>query len=89
MAWTTVRWHSEGLGKRTTAEVLLPVAGRPPFPTFYLLHGFGDDATMWMRHTRSTRRPCVQSCALAAELFFDAEQLVVLRDAVGAAKPGH
>jgi putative tributyrin esterase len=52
MAWTTVRWHSEGLGKRTTAEVLLPVAGRPPFPTFYLLHGLGDDATMWMRHTR-------------------------------------
>ena len=52
MSWTTVRWKSDLLGKRTTAEVLLPAVGRPPFPTFYLLHGLSDDASMWMRHSR-------------------------------------
>jgi putative tributyrin esterase len=52
MAWTTVHWKSEVIGKRTTAEVLLPEVGRPPFPTFYLLHGLSDDASMWMRQTR-------------------------------------
>ena len=40
------------LGKRTTAEVLLPAVGRPPFATFYLLHGLSDDASMWMRYSR-------------------------------------
>jgi putative tributyrin esterase len=52
MAWTTVHWKSEILGKRTQAEVLLPATGRPPFKTFYLLHGLSDDATMWMRNSR-------------------------------------
>ncbi len=52
MAWATLRWKSELLGKRTQAEVLLPPVGRPPFATLYLLHGLGDDATMWMRHSR-------------------------------------
>lgn len=52
MAWTTLHWKSDLLGKRTTAEVLLPEAGSPPFATLYLLHGLSDDATMWMRHSR-------------------------------------
>lgn len=55
MAWTTVHWKSEILGKRTTAQVLLPPTGRPPFATYYLLHGLSDDSTMWMRHSRIER----------------------------------
>jgi len=52
MAWATLRWKSELLGKQTTAEVLLPDVGRGPFPVFYLLHGLSDDATMWLRRSR-------------------------------------
>ena len=52
MAWTTLHWYSNILGKQTSAEVLLPETGQGPFATFYLLHGLGDDATMWMRRSR-------------------------------------
>jgi putative tributyrin esterase len=52
MAWTTLRWKSETIGKATTAEVLLPNVGTPPYPVFYLLHGLSDDAMTWLRHTR-------------------------------------
>ena len=52
MAWTTLRWKSETIGKATSAEVLLPEVGAPPYPVFYLLHGLSDDATTWLRHTR-------------------------------------
>lgn len=52
MSWVTVRWKSELIGKHTTAEVLLPDVGQPPYPVFYLLHGLSDDASMWLRRTR-------------------------------------
>jgi putative tributyrin esterase len=52
MAWTTIHWKSDLLGKQTTTQVLLPDAGKPPFPVFYLLHGLSDDSTIWMRRTR-------------------------------------
>jgi S-formylglutathione hydrolase FrmB len=52
MAWTSLHWKSDLLGKQTTAQVLLPDVGRPPFPVFYLLHGLSDDSTIWMRKTR-------------------------------------
>ncbi|MFI5358245.1 MAG: alpha/beta hydrolase [Opitutales bacterium] len=52
MPWTTLHWKSDVIGKATSAEVLLPTAGKPPFPVFYLLHGLSDDASVWMRHTR-------------------------------------
>jgi putative tributyrin esterase len=52
MAWSTLHWYSNILGKQTTAEVLLPDLGKPPFATFYLLHGLGDDSSMWLRRTR-------------------------------------
>ena len=32
--------------------MLLPEKGRPPFATFYLLHGLSDDYTIWLRQTR-------------------------------------
>lgn len=47
-----VHWFSEILGKATTAQILYPDAGKPPFPTLYLLHGLSDDSTIWLRRTR-------------------------------------
>ena len=52
MAWSTLHWRSDILGKQTTAQVLLPETGTGPFATFYLLHGLGDDSTLWLRRSR-------------------------------------
>ena len=52
MAWSTVHWRSDILGKQTTTQVLLPDCGKPPYATFYLLHGLSDDSTLWMRRSR-------------------------------------
>lgn len=52
MALTALHWHSPILGKHTTAHVILPDTGKPPFATFYLLHGLSDDASLWMRRSR-------------------------------------
>lgn len=52
MAWTTLHWFSNVLGKHTTAQVLLPDTGQGPFATFYLLHGLSDDSSMWLRRSR-------------------------------------
>ena len=52
MAWSTVHWKSDVIGKQTTMQVLLPETGKPPYATFYLLHGLSDDSTMWLRRSR-------------------------------------
>jgi len=52
MPWAEVHWRSEILLKQTTMQVLLPTVGTPPYATFYLLHGLGDDSTIWLRRTR-------------------------------------
>lgn len=52
MTLTTLHWFSNILGKHTTTQVLLPDLGKPPFPTFYLLHGRSDDHMTWTRRTR-------------------------------------
>lgn len=52
MAWSTLHWRSDILGKQTTAQVLLPEKGAGPFATFYLLHGLGDDSSLWLRRSR-------------------------------------
>lgn len=52
MAWSTLHWKSDVIGKQTTAQVLLPEVGEPPFPTFYLLHGLSDDSSLWLRRSR-------------------------------------
>lgn len=52
MAWTTLHWFSNVLGKQTTAQVLLPETGKGPFPVFYLLHGLSDDSSLWLRRSR-------------------------------------
>ena len=45
-------WASAILGKHVTTRVILPSQGKPPFATFYLLHGLSDDHTIWSRRTR-------------------------------------
>ena len=52
MSLVTLHWKSEVIGKQTTATVILPETGTPPFATFYLLHGLSDDHTVWLRRTR-------------------------------------
>jgi len=52
MAFSQVQWFSKVLGKQVGMNVILPDAGKPPFPVFYLLHGLSDDYTIWHRRTR-------------------------------------
>lgn len=52
MALVALHWKSEVIGKQTTTHVILPETGTPPFATFYLLHGLGDDSSTWLRRTR-------------------------------------
>jgi len=52
MSLFTAHWHSGILEKSTTAQIIFPDAGKPPFPTLYLLHGLSDDNTMWLRRSR-------------------------------------
>ncbi|MDD2764775.1 MAG: alpha/beta hydrolase family protein [Opitutaceae bacterium] len=52
MPWAQVHWRSDVLDKQTTMQVILPSVGRPPYATFYLLHGLSDDSTIWLRRSR-------------------------------------
>ena len=47
-----VHWFSTVLQKHVGMNVLLPDAGKPPFATYYLLHGLTDDYTGWARRSR-------------------------------------
>jgi S-formylglutathione hydrolase FrmB len=56
MAFCQLNYHSNALGKMATANVILPEGNHvPPFPVFYLLHGFGDDHSAWMRRSSIER----------------------------------
>lgn len=52
MALCDVHWFSNTLQKHVGTNVILPDVGKPPFATYYLLHGLSDDYTGWMRRTR-------------------------------------
>lgn len=43
------------MGRRVSMNVILPEVGKPPFATFYLLHGLSDDHTRWVRQTSIER----------------------------------
>jgi S-formylglutathione hydrolase FrmB len=45
-------WFSNVLQKHVETNVILPSAGKPPFATYYLLHGLSDDYSGWLRRTR-------------------------------------
>lgn len=55
MAFLELRYFSNALQKHTTANVILPEVGEPPYPTLYLLHGLSDDHTAWARNTSIER----------------------------------
>lgn len=52
MSLHCVHWASRVLGKQTTARVIYPDIGTPPFPVLYLLHGRSDDSSSWSRNSR-------------------------------------
>src|SRR5690554_54414 len=55
MSLCEVHWASPTLGRQVSTYVILPDGGRPPFATFYLLHGLNDDHTAWLRRTSIER----------------------------------
>ncbi len=56
MAFCELKYHSPALGKAIAANIILPERDfKPPFPVFYLLHGLGDDHTIWARRTSIER----------------------------------
>lgn len=52
MPFIQCHFRSNVLTKHAQCWVLTPSVGKPPYPTFYLLHGLSDDHTIWMRRTR-------------------------------------
>ena len=81
MAWITARYYSRVLGASTSMEVLLPEAddgigieespwdGKSDLPVLYLLHGWGDDCTMWMRRTSIERYAAGRRLAIVMPSF--------------------
>lgn len=57
MAFATIQYHSRSLQKASAFNILFPddPAVRPPWSTFYLLHGLSDDHTIWTRRTSIER----------------------------------
>ena len=55
MAFLDYHYFSPSLNKQTSAYVLLPEVGTGPYPTLYLLHGYSDDHTIWLRRTALER----------------------------------
>jgi len=57
MALCQLHYFSPALGKQTAAMVVLPESPdvKPPYATFYLLHGLSDDHTIWLRRTSIER----------------------------------
>jgi putative tributyrin esterase len=47
-----ISFFSEILQKEVAMNVILPKNGKPPFATYYLLHGLSDDHMGWQRRTR-------------------------------------
>lgn len=56
MAVCEIKYFSKAIQKATAATVILPEGDfKPPFFTFYLLHGLSDDHTIWQRRTSIER----------------------------------
>lgn len=52
MGLMEIHLRSKCLSKSTTVRVLVNEHAKPPYPVYYLLHGYSDDATNWTRNTR-------------------------------------
>src|SRR5690242_18788915 len=57
MAFATINYHSHSLKKASSFNIVFPDDPdiKPPWATFYLLHGLSDDHTIWMRRTSVER----------------------------------
>src|SRR5579864_202998 len=57
MAFATLNYHSRSLQKASSFNIVFPDDPSIPHPwsVFYLLHGFSDDHTIWMRRTSIER----------------------------------
>ncbi len=47
-----MQFHSHSIRKQTSVQIILPDDTKPPYRTLYLLHGWSDNETAWMRHTQ-------------------------------------
>jgi putative tributyrin esterase len=52
MAFIQAGFYSKSLSKQCALYAIIPETGRGPFPCFYLLHGYSDDHSIWLRRTR-------------------------------------
>jgi S-formylglutathione hydrolase FrmB len=52
MATIEAQFFSPSLSQQARMTVLLPDTAKGPFPVFYLLHGYFDDHTSWLHHSR-------------------------------------
>lgn len=55
MSTAKVQFFSDGLGKWTSYNVILPDAGEGPFPVLMQLHGLTDDAEAWIQRSNLVR----------------------------------
>src|SRR5690606_17017313 len=55
MSTARVQFFSEGLGKWTSYNVILPDDGDGPFPVLLQLHGLSDDADAWLQRSNLVR----------------------------------
>jgi S-formylglutathione hydrolase FrmB len=55
MTTAKVQFFSDGLGKRTSYNVILPDTGDGPFPVLLQLHGLSDDAEAWLQRSNLVR----------------------------------
>jgi putative tributyrin esterase len=55
MSFCELHFCSQSLDMQGAMNVLLPDSVEGPFPVLYLLHGLGDDHTIWLRRTSIER----------------------------------
>ncbi|MBI5724914.1 MAG: esterase family protein [Planctomycetes bacterium] len=53
MAFLDIHFSGAAIQKQSSMYVIMPEGkGAGPFPVLYLLHGYSDDHTIWLRRTR-------------------------------------
>lgn len=55
MSTAKIQFFSEGLGKWTSYNAILPDEGDGPFPVLLQLHGLSDDADAWLQRSNLVR----------------------------------
>ncbi|RPI64723.1 MAG: esterase family protein [Planctomycetaceae bacterium] len=55
MAFCSVNFFADSLGKAMGMNAIVPTSGKGPFPVLYLLHGLSDDYTLWQRRSSIER----------------------------------